>query len=540
MTSLRSNPWVTLFVMCLALFMIVLDTTIVNIALPSIIDGLHAGLDQVLWILNAYILVYTVLLITAGRLGDIFGPRTVFVAGMAVFTLASAVSGLTPDIQLLIVARIVQGAGAALMTPQTAAIITGTFERDRRGAAFGIGGAVMSLGATAGPTLGGLLIAHWSWPWIFFINVPIGVLAIAAAFLLVPNLSPGERHDLDWVGIALASAGLSAVVFGLVEGQRYAWGTLWLGVTIPEVIVGGFLLLVAFLAWEQRSREPLMPLSLFGDRNFALMNAVTASMAFSILGYLLVMTLYLQSVLNMSALSAGLTLIPMSIASVITAPIAGRLVDKTGGKYVVLIALLLFGTGIAWIARLAGPQTPASAFVIPMILGGIGLGGINAPSVTIALRNISPQLGGVAYGVLNTMRQLGGVLGSAVMGAVLQNRLATALHAATPTYASQVGPGFRQSFINGVHSLSTGGLDAAASGGSGQITGVSPQAAQQVQQVLHYVFASSFVDAMWPTLAMASILLVLTSAGTLAIVQRRREHGRVDAPEAVDRECCTA
>src|SRR5207253_2689057 len=244
----RRSPWIILLVLCLGFFMILLDLTIVNVAIPSIIDGLHAGLDEILWVLNAYILVYAVLLITAGRLGDLFGQRNLFAIGLAVFTLASALCGLAQNSWELVAARIVQGVGGALLTPQTLAILTSIFPPERRGAAFGIWGGVAGLATIAGPTLGGAIITYIDWRWIFFINVPVGIGALIATFAIVPDLRPGRRQGWDLVGVALATGGLFGIVFGLIEGQRYNWGQVgsyW--VTIPEVIGAGVVLLVIFI-----------------------------------------------------------------------------------------------------------------------------------------------------------------------------------------------------------------------------------------------------------------------------------------------------
>src|SRR5881392_2491755 len=215
----RTNPWVVLLVLCMGFFMILLDTTIVNIAIPSIIDALKAPLDQILWVLNAYILVYAVLLITAGRLGDIYGQRTLFAAGLALFTLASAFCGLAQDTNQLILTRVIQGIGGALLTPQTLAMITTIFPPERRGTAFGIWGAVAGVAAVAGPTLGGFIVTTWGWRWIFFVNVPIGAITLVMATVVMPSLRFNRRHRLDPLGTVLVTIGLFLVTYGLIEGQ---------------------------------------------------------------------------------------------------------------------------------------------------------------------------------------------------------------------------------------------------------------------------------------------------------------------------------
>ena len=305
----RKSPWLVLMVFSLGLFMTLLDLTIVNIAIPSIVDDLKAPLDGILWMLNAYSLVYAVLLITSGRLGDILGPRNVFAAGVAIFTAASAASGLAQNPTELILARAFQGLGAAVLAPQGLPLMLQMFPKERRGGVFAIYGVLGGLAVLAGPTLGGLLVTPFGWRSIFYVNVPGGVLTLALALLLIPDLRPGRRHRLDLVGVILATGGLFGLVFGLIEGERYDWGTVTGFVSIPEIIGAGLLLLAVFLAYQalRQQREPLLPFAVFRDRNFTLMTLVMAAMGFAILGFYLPLTIYLQSVLGLSAIQAGLT-----------------------------------------------------------------------------------------------------------------------------------------------------------------------------------------------------------------------------------------
>src|ERR1700674_126080 len=284
MAQARTNPWLVLVVLCTGFFMILLDTTIVNVAIPAMSAGLNTTLDQILWVLNAYILVYAVLLITAGRLGDLYGQRNLFAIGLAIFTIASALCGLSQNATELIAARILQGVGGALLTPQTLAILTSLFPPERRGAAFGIWAGVAGLATIAGPTVGGAIVTYINWRWIFFVNVPIGIAAIVATFAIIPDLRPGRSHGWDIVGIFLATLGLFGVVFGLIEGERFKWGEIGAYVvTIPEVIGVGAVLLVLFVIWERLQTEPLVPLSLFEERNFAVANWIAASIAFGMI-----------------------------------------------------------------------------------------------------------------------------------------------------------------------------------------------------------------------------------------------------------------
>src|SRR6202165_300501 len=345
---LRENPWATVMVVCLGFFMIMLDTTIVYVATPAMLTGLHATVDQILWVFNGYLLAYAVLLITAGRLGDMFGPRNLFAAGLVLFTAASVACGLSHDATQLIAARVVQGIGGAMLAPQSLTILTATFPAERRGAALGIWGAVVGLSTVAGPTLGGLVVTYLDWPWIFFLNLPVGAVALVATLAIVPDVRPGTSHSFDVVGTLLASAGLFLVVFSLIEGQKYSWGTVSGLVTIPAILIAGGVVLVIFLVWEAFQKEPLIPPSLFRNRDFSLMNFTGAAMQYGMQGIFIPIAIYTQSILGMTALQSGLTIAPLSLSAGVVAPFAGRLADRIGGKYLLMAGLAVFGLGAGW------------------------------------------------------------------------------------------------------------------------------------------------------------------------------------------------
>src|SRR5260370_3397777 len=425
MAQARTNPWPVLVVLTSGFFMILLDTTIVNVAIPAMSAGLNTTLDQILWVLNAYILVYAGVLITSGRLGDLCGQRNLVAIGLFVFTFASALCGISQNANELIAARVLQGVGGAILTPQTLSIITTLFPPERRGAAFGIWGGVAGLATIAGPTLGGAIVTYINWRWIFFVNVPIGIAALIATFAIIPDIRPGRRHGWDFMGVFLSTAGLFAVVFGLIEGQRYSWGEIGsYGITIPEVIVGGIVLLLVFIVWERFQAEPLMPLSLFPDRNFAVANCIAPPISSAILSLFLPLVIYLQSVRGFTALVAGLTFAPMSLMSMVVAPFAGPFADKLGGNYILLTGISLFTLGFGLVTLVAGPDSTFINFLGPAIIACAGMGMTFAPMTTLAMRNITPQMAGTASGNLNTTRQLGAATGSAAVGALLQNRLA--------------------------------------------------------------------------------------------------------------------
>ena len=525
MAQARSNPWLVLLVLTTGFFMILLDTTIVNVAIPSMSTGLNATLDQILWVLNAYILVYAVLLITAGRLGDLYGQRNLFAIGLFVFTAASALCGFSHTSEQLIAARVLQGIGGALLTPQTLAILTTIFPPERRGAAFGIWGGVGGLATLAGPTLGGAVVTYLGWEWIFFINVPIGIGALIATFAIIPDLRPGRHHGWDIVGMIIATAGLFAIVFGLIEGQRYNWGEIGSSrITIPELIGGGILLIVLFVVWEHFQKEPLLRLSLFKDRNFAIGNWIAAAISFGMLSMFLPFTIYLQSARGFTALVAGLTMAPMSLTSMFVAPFAGRFADRVGGKYILTAGISLFTIGMGSIALVASPDSTWINFLVPAIIAGAGIGMTFAPMTTVAMRNIEPQMAGSASGVLNTIRQLGAVIGSAVIGAVLQNQLATSLHDQAVIQAAALPTAFQQRFIAIFTDVSSKGFQIGTGESGAQLpASIPPAVAQQLTSLAHDVFVNGYIEAMKHTFILPICFLAFTALTTLLIRRRPRQ-----------------
>lgn len=524
MAEKRSNPWLVLVVLVTGFFMIMLDTTIVNVAIPAMSAGLNTTLDQILWVLNAYILVYAVLLITAGRLGDLYGQRNLFAIGLGIFTLASALCGFAQNANELIAARVFQGVGGALLTPQTLAILTSLFPPERRGAAFGIWAGVAGLATLAGPTVGGAIVTYIDWRWIFYVNVPIGIAALVATFVIIPDLRPGRRHGWDVVGVILATSGLFGVVFGLIEGERFKWGEIGsYVVTIPEVIGAGVVLLVLFVIWERYQAEPLVPLSLFEERNFAVANWIAASVAFGMMSLFLPIVIYLQSVRGFSALTAGLTLAPMSLTSMIVAPFAGRLADRIGGKYILMVGIFLFAIGFASLTFVAGPDSTWINFLAPAIIAGAGMGMTFAPMTTVAMRNISPRMAGAASAVLNTTRQVGAAVGSAVVGALLQNNLANTLHDQAVSHAASLPAAYREQFVAAFSSVATNGFEIGTGQNGAKLPpGLPPDVARQIATLAHDVFVTGYIDALKPTLVLPIAVLALTALSALLIKRRKR------------------
>ncbi|HKB32895.1 MAG TPA: DHA2 family efflux MFS transporter permease subunit [Candidatus Dormibacteraeota bacterium] len=449
--QVSGRTWAALAILCLGAFLVVLDTTIVNIAIPSIMTGLHSSLDQVLWVLNAYTLVYAALLITGGRLGDLYGPRRLLIVGILVFGGASVACALAPSAGILIAARVLQGVGGGLMTPQTLALIPAIVPANRRGRAIGLWSGSAGLAAAVGPSLGGVLVTTAGWRWVFLVNVPVGIVAIAGAYALLPKVVPGRRHRLDIGGIALASLGLLAVVFGLVEGQRYAWGTITGPITIPAVMAAGVVLLAAFVLWERRQPEPLLPPALFASRSFTVSAWVILVIQTVMLAFIVVAGLFFQSALRMTALDAGLALAPMPLSLMLVAPLAGRLAERVDIKFVLMGAMLVAASGVGWLAASVSTIATPATFIPALVVTGAGLGCGFAVVMTVGMRGIAPQVAGAASGVLNTFRQVGGAMGGAIAVALLQSRLSligpAQVTAHNAVYANSFVDAFRAALV---------------------------------------------------------------------------------------------
>jgi EmrB/QacA subfamily drug resistance transporter len=521
----RHNPWLALVTLCLGFFMILLDTTIVNIAIPDMIDKLGAPLDQILWVINAYLLAYAVLLITAGRLGDLFGPKQMFILGLVIFTLASAACGFAHTPGQLIAARVAQAVGGALLTPQTLSVITMIFPPDRRGAAFGIWGAVAGTAAVAGPTLGGFIVTHWGWSWIFYVNLPVGIVTLTMAALFMPNLQLNRRPRLDLIGTALVCIGLFLVSYGLIEGQAYDWGKAWGQVTISMIIGAGLAVLALFVGQQylHRKGEPLVPFAIFADRNFSVMNFVVAAMSFGMLGLFLPLVIYMQSVLGLSALGSGLAIAPMPLVSMFVAPFAGKFADRIGGKFILMAGLGIFATGMSILLWSASANSTALQLLPGLAVAGVGMGLIFAPLQTEAMRNVEPRMAGAAAGVITTTRQLGAVIGGAAVGALLQNQLAVKLASAAQRNSQALPEQFRAPFVAGFQHAAGRNLEVGAGQtGTKLPAGLPDQAKQLVLDAIAKTFHEGFTAAMRTSLILPIALLAVASLLCLLVKGRPR------------------
>ncbi|MCD2157965.1 MFS transporter [Rhodococcus cerastii] len=426
------NPSVALYALCVSFFMIGLDATVVNVAVPAISDSLEAGLNEMVWVNSAYALCYSVPLIVAGRLGDRFGPKRVFLIGLAGFTVASLCCALAPTAEMLIGARAAQGCAAALIAPQTMSLIVHMFVPERRGRALGVWGAVGGASMAAGPLVGALLVTTLGWRGIFLINVPLGVAGFLAAVRWVPEHRSTHRHRFDPFGIALSGVGLFAVVFAVQSGEHYHWGTIAGPVTIPALFVFAVVCLLGFVVWQHHNpREPLLPPRLLRNRNFSAASAAALAMGAAMGGLFLPLMIYLQESLGYSALAAGAVTVPMFALSSICARQAGRLSDTVSPRMLAAGGFFALVWGIGSLVWLLHPGMSLWVMMPSLLISGIGIGAVSAPLAGIATRTVERSLVGSASGVFTTARQLGGALGSAATGVLLQAHLGADATSAT-------------------------------------------------------------------------------------------------------------
>jgi EmrB/QacA subfamily drug resistance transporter len=414
-----ARKWWTLAAVAFGLFMIMLDNTVVNVALPSIAADLKVGLSELEWIVTGYALTFASLMLTGGKLADLLGRRLIFIAGLAVFTLSSLVCGLAGSGELLIGARVVQGAGAALMNPATLSIIAATFPPRQRGTAIGIWAGTAALALAIGPLVGGLLTQHISWNWIFFVNVPIGIIAIAASLILIPeSRDESAEQRLDLPGLLTSGIGLFALTYGLIEGNTYGWTSARI-LGAFAVAVG---MLVAFVLLEQHQRIPMLDLSLFRNPTFTGANLAVLLVALAMFGVFFFMSLYMQGVLGYSAVQAGAAFLPMTILIMLTAPIAGRSTDRFGSRWLITVGMVLLAAQLLYFSRL-GVQESYWRLFPAMIVGGFGMAMVMTPSAAAAVRALPVDKSGVGSAVLNAFRQVGGSTGIALIGAIIAHQI---------------------------------------------------------------------------------------------------------------------
>jgi EmrB/QacA subfamily drug resistance transporter len=412
MTDKRRRGW-TLAIVSIGLFMVVLDNLVVSVALPSIHRELGASIQALEWTVNAYVLAYAVLLLTGAALGDRFGRKRMFIAGIALFTASSAAAALAPTMDLLIAARAVQGVGAAIATPLTLTLLADAFPPAQRGMAIGVWSGISGIAVALGPLVGGAVVQLSSWHWIFWINVPIGiVLVMLATVRLVESRGPARALDLR--GLALASSGLFGIVYGLVRSQSQGW-------TSPEIVISlalGALLVLAFIRYELRTAEPMLPMSFFANRGFAVTNAVSLAMYFGMFGSIFFLSQFLQNVLHNTPLQAGVKLLVWTGATMVVSPLAGFFSERYGSRMFMVAGLGLQAIALGWLAALAGVDQSYSSMIGPFVFAGAGMALVFAPAANAVLSSVRTEQAGQASGATNAIRELGGVLGIAVLATV--------------------------------------------------------------------------------------------------------------------------
>ncbi|MDX6485876.1 MAG: hypothetical protein QOF43_1029 [Gaiellaceae bacterium] len=427
----RTTYW-TLAITSVALFMVSLDNLVVTTALPVIRRELHASISQLEWTVNAYTLTFAVLLLTGAALGDRFGRRRMFVLGIVLFTGASAAAALATSANALDIARALQGVGGAIITPLTLTILSAAVPAERRGLALGIWGGVGGLAIAIGPLVGGAIVQGVSWNWIFWLNVPIGLVLAPLAYRRLEE-TKGSEGGLDLPGLGLASVGLLGIVWALVRGNSAGWTSA--GVIVP--LVAGALLVAAFVAWELRAPSPMLPMQFFRNRTFALTNVASLFMFFGMFGSIFLLAQFFQTVQHYSPLQSGLRILPWTAMPIFIAPIAGALSDRVGGHRLMAVGLTLQSVGLLWIAAVSTPTTPYIDLVGPFMLSGIGMSLFFAPVANVVLSSVSREHEGKASGANNAIRELGGVFGVAVLAAVF-SRLGGYHDAASFTHGMQI------------------------------------------------------------------------------------------------------
>lgn len=528
--------WLVLAVLCVGLFMLLLDGTIVNIAIPSILKAFTASFSGVEWVMNAYLLVFAVLLITTGRFGDLYGRRLIFVMGLALFSLSSLACGLAPSIGFLIGFRALQGLGGAMMMPNTLSIIANVFPPEERGKAMGFWGAVSGFSLAVGPSLGGVLVDGASWRWIFFINVPIGIILLGAALKYVPeSTDPSSVRQIDYPGVAVLTGSLFCLTFALIEGQKYGWTSgLILGL-FAATVVG----LVVFVFIQRRQLQPLMELSLFRNRTYSVTNGVGLILSFAMMGVFFLLPVFLQAILGYSAIKAGLVMTPLAAVVIISSPSSGTLSDRIGPKWLMFSGMLVAAAGFYLTMRAMVVDASWTSLVLPFAVSGFGIGMVMPVMTSAVMGSVPVEKAGQASGVISSVRQIGSVLGIAVMGAVLQNRAVVYMQGGVATRLDSapiaLPPGVKQQIIDavGASAINMGQLQAGGGlGGSmpAQFQGMLAQLPAQAVEFFKGLFSKEFimgefVHAMRTTYVVSIVLVLVGALLCLAVsgrVKKRR------------------
>ncbi len=434
-----NRKWWTLIAVAFALFMIMLDNTVVNVALPAIQRDLGIEVRELEWIVTGYALSFAVLMLSGGKLADMYGRRLIFMIGLVIFTLSSLACGLASGPELLITARVVQGVGAAFMMPATLSLITAAFPPQQRGTAFGIWAGVSALALAIGPLVGGLITENIAWNWIFYVNIPVGIIGLVAAVLIIQeSRDTSHEQHLDIPGLLSSGIGLFALVFALIEGNNYGWGST----SILLLFALAAIALIAFAVIEARQRLPMFDLKLFRNPTFLGANIVAMMLFLAMFGVFFFLSLFMQNVLGYSPVQAGAAFLPMTGLIIFIAPAAGRLSDRVGARWLMTGGLICVTISLFVFSRL-GVDSTFWSLLPGTILGGVGMASTMSPMTAAAMGAVPVEKSGVGSGMLNTFRQVGGALGVALMGAIFASKATTS---ATASPQEQL-----DAFLNGLH-----------------------------------------------------------------------------------------
>lgn len=511
----EGNKWWTLTGVCFGTFMLLLDVTIVNVALPDIQSSLSSSFSDLQWVIDAYALTLASLLLTAGSLSDIFGRRRLYIIGLVVFTVASALCGIAQDTLLLQLSRGLQGVGGAIMFTVSLALLASAFQGKDRGIAFGIWGSITGVAVAVGPVVGGLLVSTLSWRWIFFVNIPIGIAALVITVLKVAESRNPKAHAPDWVGFVVFTASLSSLVYALIESGQKGFGDS----VVVTCFVAAAALMVAFVLFEMRTATPMLDLSLFRKPTFSGGAIAAFGISAGIFSMLLYLTLYLQNVLGYSALQTGLRLLVLSGAILVVSAVAGRLSSHLPARFLIGPGLALTGVGML-LMRGLDASTPWTHLIPGFIVAGIGVGMVNPPLASTAVGVVPPRLAGMASGVNSTFRQVGIATGIALLGTLFASRLTSAVTGATTGTA----------FAGRGESL-------AALVQSGQLKTALPKLPEAQIPVVEQIAATGFTSALNSILLIAAVIALITAVAAFVLIRTKDFHSEGNAQDAqVSRE----
>jgi EmrB/QacA subfamily drug resistance transporter len=504
---------IVLLTMCFALAMAMLDNTVVNVAIPTIQRQLGAGVSEIQWIVDGYVLAFASLLLTGGILGDRYGRKRLFLTGLATFTLASFLCGISASSGQLIAFRAIQGIGAAMLMPGTLSILTVTFPPHERARAIGLWAGVSGLALALGPTVGGYMVEHIGWESVFFLNVPIGILAFLVALRTVRESRSEHARQLDVPGLLLGTGGLLALTYGLIEANQYGWGSP----QIESALAAAAVLLVAFLVWEARNPKAMMPLGFFRIPAFSTGALVAFSVSLGMFSIFLYMSLYMQVIRGYTAFEAGVRFLPMTLMIVVTAPNAGRVAQRVGSRLPMTYGLTLTGLGLAAMTQIQA-DTPYWILGVAMLVMGHGIGATMAPMTAAVMGAVGPQRAGLGSAMTNTSREVGGVVGIALLGTILFTQLKAALG---PKLAALGLTAAQQAAISeaSAHSVPTRALLAGL--------GLTPQQ----QSEAFSAFKSAYMSGFHRAIAVAAVVLLVAAVVANRFMPGRAEAHGTSAPE---------